>query len=83
MCDPEQTSYRKCRTSQSKEQSGFQGLGRWSVVSETGLVEWCAGWRWARWDRAHVSKRVLLCFVAPVLEPFQSQSQLQLRLQWQ
>lgn len=39
MCDPEQTSYRKCRTPQSKEHSGFQALGRWSVVSETGLVD--------------------------------------------
>lgn len=54
MCDPEQTSYRKCRTSQSKEQSGFQGLGRWSVVSETGLVD-------GVWDRALEPERVLLC----------------------
>lgn len=62
----DETSYRKCRPpSQSKEHSGFQGLGRWSVVVRDRSGGWYNGRRWARWDRAQgtVNQNVLCCAV--------------------
>lgn len=85
MCDAEQTSCRKCRTSRSKEQSGFQELGRWSVVSETGLVDGVldgVGPGGIAHMYQNVSCSAMPCCPVLVLEPFRSESQSQLQLQW-